>query len=140
MARILLVDPNGLTAEHATQVLMAAGHSCGWVTSAEEAMRVIEHHRPDVLLLEDMLPGESGTGLLRSLKQSHRFHDLPVIMLTTTQDIGEEKAAFQFGAQDYIRKPFDPSMLQFRVRQVLDARPGDGRARSAETGLNTQQA
>ena len=120
MAQILLVDANGLAAEHATQVMIAAGHTCGWVPSAEEAMRVITRTPPDLLLLEDMLPGQRGIGLLADLRGSHRFHDMPVIMLTTAYEFSEEQLARRIGAQDYIHKPFNPSMLQFRVRRVLE--------------------
>ena len=123
MAQILLVDESGLAAEHATQVMIAAGHTCGWVPSAEEAMRVITRHPPDLLLLEEMLPGQSGIDLLADLRDSHRFRDMPVIMLTTSYDFGEEQLARRIGAQDYIHKPFNPSMLQFRVRRVLEMRP-----------------
>ncbi|WP_161981466.1 response regulator [Aurantiacibacter suaedae] len=130
MAQILLVDASGLAAEHATQVMIAAGHSCGWVPSAEEAMRILNRHRPDLLLLEDRLPGQSGIGLLTDLRDSRAFRDLPVIMLTTTYEFRAEQMARRIGAQDYIHKPFTPSMLQFRVRRVLEMHRTHPRYRS----------
>ena len=142
MAQILLVDPNGLTAEHAMQVMIADGHVCGSVASAEEAMRVIVRRRPDILLLEDMLPGARGISLLRNLRLSSSYHDLPVIMLTAAYSFKDEKTALEFGAQDYILKPFTPSMLQFRVRQILETRGSHGKNRpgSATSGLGTLPA
>lgn len=127
MAHILVVDADELAAEHAAQVMMDAGHACGWVSSSDEAWKVINRRRPDVLLLEDKLAGESGTTLLRKLRQSPKFYDLPVIMLTATLGFKEEQIAYYNGAQHYVRKPYSPAMLQFRVRQLLETRRNYGR-------------
>ena len=134
MAHILVVDDDAIVAERAAQVLIDAGHACGWVGDAETAMSVIQRRRPDLILLDDQLPGESGTQFLRRLRQSPKYYDLPVIMLTGVLGFKEEQIAYYNGAQDYIRKPFSEQMLQFRVKQLLDQRHGYGRHRTlAET-------
>lgn len=119
MAQILIVDADELSAQHAARVMMADGHTCGCVTSAAEAMAVIVRRRPDLVLLEDRLPGENGISLLRRLRENRRSQNLAVIMLTSALGFREEQAAYNSGVQDYICKPFNPSMLQFRVRQIL---------------------
>ena len=122
MAHILVVDSDDIVAERAAQVLIDAGHACGWVGDAETAMKVITRRRPDLILLDDNLPGESGTCLLRRLRNSELFYDLPVIMLTAVLGFKEEQIAYYNGAQDYIRKPFGERALVFRVEKLVDAR------------------
>ncbi|MHA7818773.1 MAG: response regulator [Erythrobacter sp.] len=122
MAFILIADDDELVAELATQVLIDAGHACGWVTSGEEAWALLQRKRPDVLLLDQDMPGISGVSLLRRLRQSENFYDLPVIMFTAMSGEQDESQAIYAGAQDYIRKPFDPKGLTGRVQRVLSRR------------------
>lgn len=122
MARILIVDDDELIAELASEALIDVGHACGWVTSAEEAWEVAMKRRPDILLLDQDLPGMSGVTLLRKLRSSPQFYDLPVIMFTAMRGAQDEAQAIYAGAYDYIRKPFDPSMLVTRVARVIAKR------------------
>ncbi len=122
MAHILVVDDDDIVAERAAQVLIDAGHACGWVRDAESALKVITRRCPDLILLDENLPGENGTAFLRRLRNSARFYDLPVIMLTGVLGFKEEQIAFYNGAQDYVRKPFGERALVFRVRKLLEQR------------------
>ena len=131
MAHILVVDSDDIVAEQAAQVLIDAGHACGWVGDAQTAMKVLTRRRPDLILLDDNLPGESGTSLLRRLRNSELFYDLPVIMLTGVLGFKEEQIAYYNGAQDYIRKPFGELALVFRVNKLVEPR----RARPAHLSL-----
>ena len=65
MARSLIADEDERVAELASEVLIDAGHACGWVTSAEEAFTCIKRKRPDILLLDHAMPGETGLPPLR---------------------------------------------------------------------------
>ncbi len=122
MAHILVVDDDDIVAELASEILIAAGHACGWVSTAEQAYKLLQWRRPDLLLLDEQLPGERGSGFLRRLRNSPRFYDLPVIMFTTIDGVQDERHAFYNGAQDYIRKPVNPKSLVWRVNKILDAR------------------
>lgn len=99
-------------AELASQVLISAGHACGWVTDGKQALELLEWHRP----------GLSGSSVLRRLRTSPQLYDLPVIMFTAVSGAEDEQQAFYRGAQDYIRKPFDEKMLLWRVNQILQTR------------------
>lgn len=132
MAHILVVDDDDIVAELASEILLAAGHACGFVSTAEEALKLLHWRRPDLLLLDENLPGERGTGFLRRLRQSPQFYDLPVIMFTCVDGIEDERRAYYDGAQDYIRKPFHPSLLTWRVNQTLKARAERPRHRKLE--------
>jgi len=122
MAHILIVDDDDIVAELASEILLGAGHACGWVSTAEQAHKLLHWRRPDLLLLDEQLPGERGSGFLRRLRNSPRFYDLPVIMFTTIDGLQDERHAFYNGAQDYIRKPVNPKSLVWRVNKTLEAR------------------
>ena len=122
MAHILIADDDELVAELASQVLIDAGHACGWVTSGEDAWALLQRRRPDILLLDQDMPGMTGTQLLRRLRQSENMYDLPIIMFTAMTGEQDETQAIYAGAQDYIRKPFDPRALTGRVQRVLAKR------------------
>ena len=119
MAHILIADDDELVAELASQVLIDTGHACGWVTSGEAAWNLLQQRRPDILLLDQDMPGISGTSLLRRLRQSEQFYDLPVIMFTAMSGAQDETQAIYAGAQDFVRKPFDPRGLISRIQRVL---------------------
>jgi len=122
MARILIADDDELIAELASAVLIDAGHACGWVTSDEAAWDGARRKRPDVLLLDQAMPGESGLTLLRRLRCSPQLYDLPVIMFTAMNGREDEAQAIYAGAQDFLSKPFEPFDLVARVARILGRR------------------
>jgi DNA-binding response OmpR family regulator len=122
MAHILIADDDELIAELASSALIDAGHACGWVTSGEDAWALLARRRPDVLLLDQDMPGMSGVTLLRKLRGSPRYYDLPVIMFTAMSGAQDETQAIYAGAQDFVRKPFDPRTLVSRIQRVLAKR------------------
>ena len=122
MARILIADDDELIAELASEVLIDAGHACGWVTSAAAAWTCVRRKRPDILLLDQAMPGESGMTLLRRLRRSPVLYDLPVIMFTAMNGDQDQVQAIYAGAQDFLSKPFDPADLVMRVKRLLKRR------------------
>ena len=122
MAHILIVDDDELIADMASQILISSGHACGWVTDGSSALDLLKKRRPDLLLLDQDMPGMSGAQVLREIRGSRMLYDLPVIMFTAVSGAADEAQARYAGAQDYIRKPFDPMFMMLKVRQVLAAR------------------
>lgn len=122
MARILIADDDELIAELACEVLIDAGHACGWVTTAAEAWACVQRKRPDILLLDQSMPGESGLTLLRRLRLSAEFYDLPVIMFTAMAGEQDHVQAIYAGAQDFLSKPFEPRFLISRVNRLIKQR------------------
>ncbi|AWW74476.1 response regulator [Erythrobacter sp. KY5] len=135
MAYILIADDDELIAELASQVLIDAGHACGWVTSGEECWALLQRKRPDILLLDQDMPGISGVSLLRKLRQSEDYYDLPVIMFTAMSGADDETQAIYAGANDYIRKPFDPRGLTSRIQHILSKRRDQPRHLDLKTYL-----
>ncbi|MFO6448593.1 PleD family two-component system response regulator [Erythrobacter sp. NE805] len=122
MARILIADDDELIAELASEVLIDAGHACGWVTTASAAWTCVLRKRPDLLLLDQGMPGESGLTLLRRLRRSAELYDLPVMMFTAMHGDEDKAQAIFAGAQDFLSKPFEPFDLVRRVNRQLKLR------------------
>lgn len=122
MSHILIVDDDEIIAQLASEVLMDAGHVCGWVGDGERALDLLRWRRPDLLLLDQDMPGLTGAQVLRSLRSSAENYDLPVIMFTGITGKHDENAAFHNGAQAYLRKPFEAATLLRQVEEVLSAR------------------
>lgn len=135
MARILIADDDELIAELASEVLIDAGHACGWVTNAADAWECAMRKRPDILLLDHAMPGESGMTLLRRLRRSPMLYDLPVIMFTAMCGEQDEVQAIYAGAQDFLTKPFDPVDLVARVSRMIKLRAGRPRHVDIKTAV-----
>ena len=132
MAHILIVDDDELIAELASEILIGAGHACGWVTSGEAALNLLKRRRPDLVLLDNDMPGLTGPQVLRKMRSCEHAYDLPVIMFTAVSGEQDEEAALYNGAQDYLRKPFEYHALIDKVTRVLAARARRPRHRSLQ--------
>ena len=122
MPYILIVDDDEMIAQLASDVLMDSGHACGWVGDGEKALDLLRWRRPDLLLLDQDMPGLTGAQVLRSLRSSAETYDLPVVMFTGISGVEDENAAFHNGAQAYLRKPFEAEALIRVVDEVLTPR------------------
>jgi two-component system phosphate regulon response regulator PhoB len=122
MPHILIVDDDEIVAQLASEILMDAGYACGWVGDGEKALELLRWRRPDLLLLDQDMPGLTGAQVLRSLRSSAELYDLPVIMFTGITGKEDEHAAFHNGAQAYLRKPFQADVLLREIEEVLAPR------------------
>ena len=122
MSTILIVDDDEIIAQMASDILMDAGHACGWVADGLQALDLLRWRRPDVLLLDQDMPGLTGAQVLRSLRSSADLYDLPVIMFTGISGAADENAAYHNGAQAYIRKPFRAETLLREIDHILTVR------------------
>jgi len=85
----------------------------------ETALRLVRENRPDLILLDVMMPGMSGFEVCKSLKQDPWTAPIPVIFVTALADVANEQAGLELGAVDYISKPFSPPIVKARVRTHL---------------------
>jgi DNA-binding response OmpR family regulator len=120
MARIIIADDDPLVGEIARDALIGAGHGAGLVPNGAQALAVIKARRPDLVILDCNMPELSGVNVVRELRKSMDFADLPVLMLTGRRSEADEELARFAGANDYLRKPFDPDQLVFRVERLLE--------------------
>lgn len=119
MARIIIADDDPLVGELARDALISAGHGAGLVPNGADALAVIKARRPDLAILDCNMPELSGVNVVRELRKMMDFADLPILMLTARRGEQDEELARFAGANDYLRKPFDPDELVFRAEQLL---------------------
>lgn len=119
---ILVVEDEPAIQELLTINLRHAGFLVVRAGSAEEGESAIRAALPDLLILDWMLPGQSGVALARKLRADERTRELPIIMLTARVHEEDKILGLEAGADDYVTKPFSPKELVARVRAVLRRR------------------
>jgi len=121
-ASILVVEDEPQIQELLAVNLEHAGHRVRRAASAEEAEAAIRAALPDVVVLDWMLPGESGLAFARRLRTDTRTRDLPILMLTARAMENDKISGLEAGADDYLTKPFSPRELNARIKAVLRRR------------------
>ena len=121
-ATVLVVEDEPQIQELVAVNLQHFGHEVLRASSAEEAEAAIRVALPDVLVLDWMLPGQSGLSLARRLRADARTRDLPILMLTARAMEQDKISGLEAGADDYLTKPFSPKELAARIKAVLRRR------------------
>jgi diguanylate cyclase (GGDEF)-like protein len=122
-ATIFMVDDEPITMDVVQGFLEEAGyHNFVLVEKSSEAMASLDKQRPDLLLLDLVMPQVSGFDILKAVRVHPKLKHLPVIVLTSSSDYRDKLAALDLGATDFLAKPVDPSELQLRVRNTLAAK------------------
>lgn len=140
MPRVLVVEDEAAIAELIAVNLRHSGFSPTLVFDAEAARREVDAQVPDLILLDWMLPGESGASLCRSWRQQERTRAVPILMLTARTDEADKVQGLDAGADDYITKPFSTKELLARIRAALRRRSpltGDDAVTVGELNLDT---
>ena len=122
MPRVLVVEDEAAIAELIAVNLRHNGFQPTWAMDSETAQREIDAVLPDVILLDWMLPGESGLSLAKRWRGDTRTKSVPILMLTARGDEADRVAGLDVGADDYIVKPFSTKEMLARIRAVLRRR------------------
>lgn len=122
MTQVLVVEDEAAIAELVAINLRHAGYEVVIAGDTEQARTNVTRALPDLVILDWMLPGESGLSLLRQWRNAERTKALPVLMLTARGDEVDKLAGLDGGADDYLTKPFSPKELLARIRAVLRRR------------------
>src|SRR5512142_1798955 len=129
MSKILVVDDEPSIVDVLSYNLTKAGHQPVPARNGEQALELARAERPDLVILDLMLPGLDGLEVCRRLRQSS---DLPVIMLTAKDEEIDRVVGLEVGADDYVVKPFSVRELMARVKSVLRrAQPRSGQVEPA---------
>src|SRR3972149_11971220 len=112
--RILIIEDEAAIREMIGYTLMKEGYQFAEAESVEAARPLIESQKPDLILMDWMLPGMSGLDFTRRLGAGPGTRDIPVIMLTAKADEREKIQALDTGADDYVTKPFSSRELLAR--------------------------
>ncbi len=120
--RVLVVDDDVKTAELVKLYLNRGGYRVFTAHDGAEALRLARESRPDLIVLDLMLPGIDGLEVCRTLRYES---EVPIIMLTARTTDQDKLDGLSLGADDYVTKPFSPRELAARVRAVLRRLPGE---------------
>ncbi|MCK4697066.1 MAG: response regulator transcription factor [Dehalococcoidia bacterium] len=120
--RVLVVDDDAKTVELVRLYLKRDGYRVFTAYDGIEALRLARESRPDLIVLDLMLPGIDGLQVCRTLRAES---DVPIIMLTARTTDRDKLTGLDLGADDYVTKPFSPRELAARVRAVLRRLPGE---------------
>jgi len=119
---ILIVDDEEDILELIRYNLKNEGYHVLVAQTGEAAIKMARQSRPDLLILDLMLPGMDGLEVTRYLKNNESTQDLPIVMLTAKGEESDIITGLELGANDYISKPFSPKVLVARIRAILRRR------------------
>ena len=139
--QILIVEDEKPIRDMIAFGLRRDGYDVSEAEDTAEARARIADRRPDLMLVDWMLPDQSGLELTRQLKRDRDTQELPIIMLTARADEGDKVAGLECGADDYVTKPFSPRELVARINAVLRrTTPGGPDELVRAEGLTLDQA
>jgi len=113
---ILLVDDSKTELHYLSELLTKRGFAVRTAEDGEDAMRRLGEAKPDLILMDVVMPGQNGFQLTRAITRDPRFTDVPVIMCTSKNQETDKVWGMRQGARDYIVKPVDPDELVAKIR------------------------
>jgi DNA-binding response OmpR family regulator len=118
MARILLADdePNML---ELLKLILGPKHTYLEAEDGERALKLARQHKPDIMLLDVMMPKKNGYEVCEVMKQDRSLKKIPIIMLSAKAQERDIIEGLKLGAEKYVTKPFDPKKLELEVRELL---------------------
>jgi two-component system phosphate regulon response regulator PhoB len=137
MSRILVVEDESAIAELISLNLRHAGFEVTIAGDAEQALVAVDGVLPSLVVLDWMLPGQSGHALARQWRSEPRTRALPIIMLTARTEEADKVSGLDAGADDYLTKPFSANELLARIRALLRRRAPDALDAAVEVGALT---
>jgi twitching motility two-component system response regulator PilH len=115
--KILVVDDSKTELHHLTEILTGRGYAVRTAESGDEAMKRLAEERPDLILMDVVMPGQNGFQLTRAITRDPRWTGLPVIMCTSKSQETDRVWGLRQGARDYIVKPVQADDLIAKIRQ-----------------------
>jgi two-component system phosphate regulon response regulator PhoB len=116
---ILIVEDEPSIAELISINLTHAGFSVSRALQADEALQLLRNTKPDLVILDWMMPGKSGVQFARELRSNPSTQAIPILMLTAKGEEADKVLGLDAGADDYVTKPFSPKELVARVKALL---------------------
>jgi twitching motility two-component system response regulator PilH len=114
--KILLVDDSKTELHHLSDLLGKRGYSVRTAENGDEAMRRLAEDKPDLILMDVVMPGQNGFQLTRAITRDPLFSDVPVIMCTSKNQETDKVWGMRQGARDYIVKPVDAEELVAKIK------------------------
>jgi twitching motility two-component system response regulator PilH len=114
--KILLVDDSKTELHHLSELLTKRGYTVRTAENGEDAMKRLGEEKPDLILMDVVMPGQNGFQLTRSITRDPRFADVPVIMCTSKNQETDKVWGMRQGARDYVVKPVDADELIGKIK------------------------
>ena len=114
--KILLVDDSKTELHHLTDILSKRGYAVRTAENGDDAMRRLSEDKPDLILMDVVMPGQNGFQLTRAITRDPRFSDVPVIMCTSKGLETDKVWGMRQGARDYVVKPVDADELVAKIK------------------------
>lgn len=119
--KVLVVDDSKTELMFLTEILHQQGYQVRTAENAEQALARLEEEKPDLILMDVVMPGQNGFQLTRSLARNTKFADVPIIMCTSKNQETDRVWGLRQGASDYITKPVNPTELQAKIAALQSA-------------------
>jgi two-component system, sensor histidine kinase and response regulator len=124
---LLVVDDDAMNRDVLSRRLERQGHRVRTASSGREALQLMQEHAFEVVLLDIMMPDMDGYEVLGHLKADERLRHVPVIMISAIDEVQSVVRCIEAGAEDYLAKPFDPTLLKARIGASLEKKRGRDR-------------
>jgi two-component system phosphate regulon response regulator PhoB len=134
MPTVLVVEDEPAILELLKINLLDAGYEVLSALDAENAKTILHDTLPDLMLLDWMLPGQSGLALAKELRAQKRTKEMPIIMVTARSDEADKVAGLEAWVDDYVTKPFSPRELKARIKAVMRRRAPEAAQEPLEAG------
>jgi twitching motility two-component system response regulator PilH len=118
IANVLLVDDSKTELLHLSDLLAKRGFTVRTAENGDEAMRKLAEGKPDLILMDVVMPGTNGYQLTRTITRDPRYADVPVIMCTSKGQETDRVWGLRQGARDYVVKPVDPEDLMSKIKAL----------------------
>ena len=112
---VLIVDDSKTELMYLSDMLKKAGFAVTTAENAEDAQRKLDQGKPDLILMDVVMPGQNGFQLTRAISRDPRYTDIPIIMCTSKNQETDRVWGMRQGARDYITKPVDADELQAKI-------------------------
>jgi two-component system cell cycle response regulator len=118
-AKVLLVEDDPIQASATKEILRKVGYEILWAEDGINAIKLVKSGRPDIIILDVILPGMDGYEVCRWLKLDESTKGIPIIMLTVKKELSDKISGLQIGADDYLPKPYNELELNARIYALL---------------------
>ncbi|APW36791.1 two-component system response regulator [Rhodoferax koreense] len=115
---VLIVDDSKTELMYLTGLLQKSGMSVRTAENAEDAFKRLEEQKPDLILMDVVMPGQNGFQLTRSISRNPAYADVPIIMCTSKNQETDRVWGLRQGARDYITKPVDAAELKAKINAL----------------------
>ncbi|GAA3982865.1 twitching motility response regulator PilH [Comamonas faecalis] len=116
--KVLVVDDSRTELMYLTDLLQKKGMQVRTAQNAQEAFARLAEEKPDLILMDVVMPGQNGFQLTRTIARDPQYADVPIIMCTSKNQETDRVWGLRQGARDYITKPVDPAQLQSKIEAL----------------------